>query len=63
MPEIESELDITVNAEIIHLLTGNANADRIMLEPVILTKEQAATLAWLNNHPKGTQLELNLKKK
>ena len=63
MPEIESELEITIPAEVIHFLTGNANADRIMIEPITLTKEQAATLAWLNNHSVGTQLELNIKLK
>jgi hypothetical protein len=63
MPEINAELNIIVNSEVVHLLTGNANADRIIIEPITLTKEQAATLAWLNNHPKGTQLELQLKRK
>lgn len=62
MPEIESELNISVMVDVIHVLTGNAGADRIIIDPIILTKEQAATLAWLSNHVKGTKLKLQLKK-
>ena len=62
MPEIESELNISVMVDVIHILTGNAGADRIIIDPIILTKEQAATLAWLSNHVKGTKLTLQLKK-
>ena len=62
MPEIESELNISVMVDVIHVLTGNAGADRIIIDPIILTKEQAATLAWLSNHVKGTKLKLLLEK-
>ena len=63
MPEIDEELGIIVTVEDIHFLTGNKGIDRLIIEPIILTKEDAATLAWLSNHPKGTQLELNLRQK
>ncbi len=60
--EIESELTITVKVEDIHFLTGNKGVDRFMIEPMTITKEQAATLAWLSNHTIGTVLILNLRK-
>ncbi len=62
MPEIDAELNITVTVEDIHFLTGNKGVDRLMFEPIIITKEQAATLAWLSNHNEGTQLTLTLEK-
>lgn len=62
MPEINEELNITVTVNDIHFLTGNKGVDRLMFEPITISKEQAATLAWLSNHNEGTQLELHLKK-
>jgi len=60
MPEIENEVTFTTITGNMVLHTMN-NGDTLVLNSVHFTKEQAATLAWLINHPDGTKLEIQIK--
>ena len=61
MPEIEPEVTfgMVTNNMVLHT---QANGDTIVLREIHLAKEQAATLAWLINHPDTTPLEVQIKK-
>lgn len=60
MAEIEEELSISITSENFRLITG-ASVDKIIIEGVQLSDEDAATFAWLINKPTGTVLELEIK--
>lgn len=62
MPEIETEVTFTTITDNMVLHTMN-NGDTPVLNAVHFTKEQAATLAWLINHPDSTELEIQIKLK
>lgn len=59
MAEIDEELVLDLNCETTRVITS-ANGDKIIIENLDLTSEQAATMAWLINHPVGTMLTLQL---
>lgn len=63
MAEIEEEVQLEITVDNLQFLTGNTGKDRIMLENLVLSKEDASTIAWLSNHSGGTKLILELKKK
>ena len=59
MAEIEEELSIEVLSENVHF-SSSTGKDTITVRPT-LSDSDAATMAWLSNHIKGTKLKLELK--
>lgn len=51
MPEIESEVNFVVNTDQAKLTT-QTNGDMLVITGLQLSREKAATLAWLVNSPK-----------
>ena len=62
MAEIEEELTLEVKCQNI-VLNTQAVTDSLKFSGLTLSPEQAATVAWLINHPIDTVLELQLKVK
>jgi len=60
MPEIAEEVIFETITDNMVLHTMN-NGDTLVLNGLTLTKEQAATLAWLINHPDNTMLKIKIK--
>lgn len=62
MPEIEEEVVFSVTADkvVFHTMT---NGDTLVVNNIVFTKEQAATLSWLINHSAETELKIKVKLK
>ena len=60
MPQIEEEVIFTAHAEKVYLNT-NVNGDTLTFAGLHFSKEQAATLSWLINHPAKTVLKMEMK--
>ena len=63
MPEIENEVTFTIPVLNCYFAT-QVNGDKLVISGIELTREQAATLAWLiNTKPETTELEVEIKVK
>jgi hypothetical protein len=62
MATIPEDVLIEIQCQNMTLVT-KPSSDSIRIDNVVLTKEQAASLAWLINHPTNTILELGVKVK
>jgi len=60
MPEIESELIIVTSSQNVQFNT-QTNGDHVEIKGLHLTREQAATLAWLINN--SGDLKIKIKEK
>lgn len=62
MPEIEEEVifNIVTDKVVFHTMQ---DGDTLVLNGLAFTKEEAATLSWLINHPSGVELEIQVKLK
>ena len=59
MPEIESECVFEVNSDDIKFTT-KTNGDIVIIRNLDFSKEQAASFAWLVNHPGTLRFEVKL---
>ena len=60
MADLEEEFNLEVPCEKV-LLRTNAHNDKITIGTISLTPAQAASIAWLGNHPEGTLLSIQIK--
>lgn len=61
MPDIEEDLIISIKANQVRLVTCCGDNDILEIKDLNLSDSNAATLAWIINHPSDTDLELQLK--
>lgn len=60
MPEIEEEVQFNTTTDQMDFNT-KTNGDRLIISDLRLTKEKAATMAWLVNHTQDLTIEIRLK--
>lgn len=59
MPEIAEfvKFSVVTDKVVLHTMT---DGDTLVLNGISLSKEDAATLSWLINHPSATELEIEV---
>ncbi len=60
MATLKENLELVIPAHKLHIRT-NSNRDKFSVEKISLSPDEAATLAWLGNHPNGTNLTIEIK--
>ena len=58
MPEIPNHIEITAHKADQVLFNTRTNGDTLVVNHMVLSQEEATTLAWLTNSPKKLKIEI-----